>query len=1085
MISMASAFEFDNVKDYDPITREVTITNAYGVGDEIGKARLNTPLNVKIAPGYQKVAEFDIWAYGDYNDALKQFTFTNMKTKQKINREFDMRYLTYEDVEVEDYGQECYIDYSNSTNGTEACSNFVSGHHLESREKWVKVTPANLKKNEMLTIGIFTDVRIGDYVDWIPTIYGVEVEEWATWTADINSNALAYYRLNLTSGDVEDIHSTHEGSIVGGVTRGVTGQIGNAFSFDGSADVYVNSNHKFSNEIANSDFWINSWYFEDGSVAGNIFHDYGASGNKGFYLWKDSFAVFGATTQIGVSISETATTGWHMVTGVRKSDRIEIYLDSVLNTTIMTTTGTIAQSQNNGVIGCSSHSFTSCFDSDIDELLISTGTPTQEVLDFLWNNGTGLTYADDGFTDEAPIVILNLPLDNANFTSDPTTINFSCNASDDINLTNVKLIINGAINGTNASGINNSQYTFERSLPEGGYTWTCEATDNNSVTTTASNRTFFVHNTPPSVDITFPTGNLGFNAEGDVTILNWTIGETGQNLTTHIVNCSYTYNDIVTIINNTVCTVLNETTFLYVGGINTITLNVTDEFGFVSTDTNTWEIDLTQISESFFSPVVEGSTTPITANVSLKAGLRISSVVLNYNGTEFPGSNVEYATDTYFLSISKSVPSVEADTNITFYWNVTLEDGSALATDSNNQTILNLSIDDCSVFTNTIFNFTMVDEATQILIPGAAENTSLKIDMTLSSPDLSTQVIQFSEGFSEINPAAVCLNNEMGNSTLRLDAVIEYSAADKFVEFYNIQNFDFDETTASQNITLFNLEESEGLAFKVVYKGQDFIPVGDIVLQIQRKYIDEGVFKTIEIPMSGSNAYTIAHLVPNDVIYNLIFLQNGSVLDTFTEIVADCQNPTIIECEINLNALITGTNLFNIVEEDDFFSSLSFDKTTREVSATYGIISGASGLTSLNVTLIDNFGNNTACSDSLVAAGGTLSCIVPSSFGDSVVYARVILNDEPRREGYISMKENPKDQFAGILIFISIILLLFIFGIGVSDSPGLTGIFFILGALLLTGLNVFYSTSWIGAGATILWFIVAVILVIVKGGSKR
>jgi len=28
MISFASAFEFDNVKDYDPITREVTITNA-------------------------------------------------------------------------------------------------------------------------------------------------------------------------------------------------------------------------------------------------------------------------------------------------------------------------------------------------------------------------------------------------------------------------------------------------------------------------------------------------------------------------------------------------------------------------------------------------------------------------------------------------------------------------------------------------------------------------------------------------------------------------------------------------------------------------------------------------------------------------------------------------------------------------------------------------------------------------------------------------------------------------------------------------------------------------------------------------
>jgi len=32
MISMVSAFEFDNVKSYDPVTREVTITNLYGFG---------------------------------------------------------------------------------------------------------------------------------------------------------------------------------------------------------------------------------------------------------------------------------------------------------------------------------------------------------------------------------------------------------------------------------------------------------------------------------------------------------------------------------------------------------------------------------------------------------------------------------------------------------------------------------------------------------------------------------------------------------------------------------------------------------------------------------------------------------------------------------------------------------------------------------------------------------------------------------------------------------------------------------------------------------------------------------------------
>ena len=72
VLPQVSAFKFDNVKSYDAVTREVTIKNAFGMGDIIGKARLNTPLNVKVGAGYQKVAEFDIWTYEDYNNALKQ-----------------------------------------------------------------------------------------------------------------------------------------------------------------------------------------------------------------------------------------------------------------------------------------------------------------------------------------------------------------------------------------------------------------------------------------------------------------------------------------------------------------------------------------------------------------------------------------------------------------------------------------------------------------------------------------------------------------------------------------------------------------------------------------------------------------------------------------------------------------------------------------------------------------------------------------------------------------------------------------------------------------------------------------------------
>ncbi len=62
----------------------------------------------------------------------------------------------------------------------------------------------DFKKNEELTIGIFTEVKIGDYVEWIPTFFRVEIDEWAKWSANLNVNLDAYYRLNESSGTVVD-----------------------------------------------------------------------------------------------------------------------------------------------------------------------------------------------------------------------------------------------------------------------------------------------------------------------------------------------------------------------------------------------------------------------------------------------------------------------------------------------------------------------------------------------------------------------------------------------------------------------------------------------------------------------------------------------------------------------------------------------------------------------------------------------------------------------------------------------------------------------------------------------------------------
>lgn len=512
--------------------------------------------------------------------------------------------------------------------------------------------------------------------------------------------------------------------------------------------------------------------------------------------------------------------------------------------------------------------------------------------------------------------------------------------------------------------------------------------------------------------------------------------------------------------------------------------NTTGTYYTWSANNFTFEvIPIAEIVKVYNPIALEGSSENFYLNVSIISNERLSTVSFIYNGTSYPIVPIEYATNYIYMPVNVTIPSVTANTNLSFYWRITLESGLVYDTTSINQTIYNIGLDNCSTNSNQIFNLTMRDETSQAILNGTTDNTNIKVTVNLDS--INGNIVNYSTYYNRTNPARVCLNYPVDTSSLLMDAVIQFSSDGRFVEFYNIQNYVLTNTTQSQNISLYNLNSSVGQEYKITYKGLDFTPVTDLIVQIQRKYVDEGVFKTIEIPMSGTNGYTIAHLVTNDVIYNLIFIKDGVVLDTFTDVIATCQNPSFTNCEINLNALVGGTDLFGLIQSEDFFSSLSYNTQTRAVSSTFGVTSGVSGNTTLLVYLLDNFGNSTVCSDSLVAAGGTLTCIVPESFGNATVQAKIIYDGEIRNEGFISMDILPKDLYNGMLMFLSIVLFLFLLGIAIQDNPVITAIFLLLGVFILIGLNMIYSTTLLGAGATVLWFVIAIVMILIKGGNKR
>jgi len=633
LVGTVSAFEFDNVKDYDPVTKEVTITNAYGLGAEIGKARLNTPLNVLVPRGYQKVAEFDLWAYQDYNDALKQFTFTDFNNgKEKINRDYDLKYKTYEDVEVEDYNQTC-----NVLNGEVICESFLIGTHTEQKEKWIKITPSDLKKNDFLTIGVFTEVQEGDYVDWIPTIYGVKIGEWATWTEDLTVGLVNYLKLdnNNFTDSINSVSGTNGGTV------NTTGIIKDGRNFVGGESDYINYGDNF--DVTGDYLTINVWVYPTATdakiigkdISGQRSYSLGISGTNGI-----DFEIGGGS---GGNEGSVPTGEWSMITAIFDNTDVGNELQFWINGTNVandTSTGTLVDAGADFRLGQRTTVGSEKYYSGvIDEVSMWNRRLLDSEITQLYNSGSGITYTIP-VVDNAPNITGELPVNNTVYT-DTTTIKFNATVSDDINLVNVSLIIDGVIDQTNSSGINNSLYEFTKSFSIGIHNWSIIAWDDFTQSTQTDTKYINITIANPVISNPLPVNNTVYT---DTTTIkfNATIYDS-----TSLVNVSLYVDGVIDQTNSSgINNSLYEFTKSFSIGIHNWSIIAFNSFGLsTQTDTTYFNISISTPTVTLQSPADISTSGIFNQNLIayIESTLTIANVSLYIDGslneTDTTGNN--------------------------------------------------------------------------------------------------------------------------------------------------------------------------------------------------------------------------------------------------------------------------------------------------------------------------------------------------------------------------------------------------------------------------------------------------------------
>lgn len=175
--------EIENSKIYNPITEEVTVKDFRNV--ELARIKLLSKPNEFVLMGKdEKVAEILIDNAVNYYGALSNMELYQIKNNYSINRDVRYKYAhnfknetTYEWVK-----ENCTtVTHKNGTKG-EVCNEGFKPIGEKELIEWIEFNGTETLPKGVLRVGIFTEVKEGDYVEWIPTFFGVRIPEWATFT---------------------------------------------------------------------------------------------------------------------------------------------------------------------------------------------------------------------------------------------------------------------------------------------------------------------------------------------------------------------------------------------------------------------------------------------------------------------------------------------------------------------------------------------------------------------------------------------------------------------------------------------------------------------------------------------------------------------------------------------------------------------------------------------------------------------------------------------------------------------------------------------------------------------------------------
>ncbi len=867
-ISVVSAFEFDNIGRYNETSRTFTIRNSVlGIPflqlGTVAEIELKTSDVVYIIRGKDRqVAEFTINNYEkDYSNALKLMEFYDMnKGMEKFERDFTYKYKRSLGFEtINDYEEVC-VNTKDFGNGTilQDCSQELIGTHQEEKFEWVEFDTSKKLSAGKITIGIFTDVLPNDKVEWIPTLFGVRIGEWAVWKDSFEVGLVAYYNFNSESGTAAyDWTGNYNGTLIGmeesdWISSGI---LGNALLFEDPEFVNVSPTTGALDNIGSGSLtaclWMNTTLRSNSQAS--MYKRLGTT-------WPIGFIGPEVTTgyvrfYIGdggnyPQITGTTDAGdgeWHLVCGVRDTglDKLLLYTDGTHDANMTDPTNVDISNPSPLLIGAFA---TDGYVGALDEIGIwNRALNASEILE-LWNGGSGITPL------QSPTVTLNSPV-NAYNTTNPI-IDFNCTASDDKGITNVSLLINGIIKQTNSSGINNANYLFTETITTGGfYNWTCQAYNDDNRSTIATARSFTYSN---GLIVSLVSPVNAYNSTSSSISFNGTASDE-----TAVINVSLYIDGVL---NQTDSSGLNATDYLFTSSLSDGNYNWTyqacDAVSCVFATTRTFTVDTTPDIQ-FIAPTYANNTNLTSSYIPVNVSLTetyFENITFNfYNGT---------LTSFFFTDSTRFINESFADGS--YYYNVTVWTTTG---QSNSTVTRNISVD----ATLPVINITYPVEKINYHVL----NTNLSLNWTATDAHLDSCWYNY----NGTNTTVTCSDNhtnlnitEYSNDNATFYANDTFGNLNSFYRewvykifenhhIYNNESYEMALETFSMNISS---DGDEIILGTLVYNGTSYLgtKTGD-------NYNME-FNRTIALPQLGNISFYWSFNYGGEILNSSTFYQNVS-----------------------------------------------------------------------------------------------------------------------------------------------------------------------------------------------------------------